>query len=162
MRFRNTHRRTRERGELEMTATIDIVFLLLIFFILTFRIVSPEGEFQIAMPQRPDSGPTGLPPDIPPVPVRLSADADGQLAGIMLGERPMQSFEQLRAEIRGLVDSLPAGFGPEVDLICDEQLNFEHAMDAITAVSGYLDDGQIVKLIEKIRFQPTHRRTGDG
>ena len=160
MRFRDMHRRTRQRDELEMTAMIDVVFLLLIFFLLTFRIVSPEGEFQIAMPQQGALGSIG--PDIPPLPIRLSADAGGQLSGIMLGERSMQSFEQLRAEIRGLVDSLPAGSGPEIDLICDEQLNFEHAMDAITAVSGYLDDGQIIKLIEKIRFQPIHRRAGDG
>ena len=70
----------------------------------------------------------------------------------------MQSFEQLRTQIRSLTDdcpgSPPAGSGLEVDLICDEHLNFEHAMDAVTAVSGYIDDGHIVKLIEKIRFLP--------
>ena len=155
MRFRNAHRLAGQRSDLKMTAMIDVVFLLLIFFMVTFRIASPEGDFQITMPQRQGQD---IGPDLPPVTVRLAADADGHLAGIMFGERPMQSFEQLRMQIRSLVGDcpgpLPADIGLEVDLICDEHLNFEHAMDAITAVSGYIDDGQIVKLIEKIRFLP--------
>ena len=163
MRIRNAHRLAGQRGELKMTAMIDVVFLLLIFFVMTFRIASPEGDFQISMPQRqgPDIG-----PDLPPVTVRLTADADGQLSGITLGERPIQSFEQLRTQIRSLVGDcpgpLPAGDGPQLDLICDEHLNFEHAMDAVTVASGYIDDGHIVKLIEKIRFLPNRRRAGDG
>ncbi len=35
---------------LQMTPMIDIVFQLLVFFIMTFKIVSQEGDFHIKMP----------------------------------------------------------------------------------------------------------------
>ncbi len=48
MKIRNTHRP--EKIELQMTPMIDIVFQLLIFFIMTFKIVEVEGDFNIKMP----------------------------------------------------------------------------------------------------------------
>ena len=42
--------RTRDKFELQMTPMIDVVFLLLIFFMLTFKITIPEGNFNINMP----------------------------------------------------------------------------------------------------------------
>ncbi len=162
MRIRNTYQPAEQRSELKMTAMIDVVFLLLIFFVATFRIVSPEADFQISMPLRQGSDTR---PDLLSVTVRLTADADGRLSGITLGERPIESFEQLRRQVRSLIDDsvdpLAVVDGLQLDLICDEHLNFEHAVEAIAAVSGYVDDGHIVKLIEKIRFLPTGRRAGD-
>ena len=48
MKIRNTDRR--EHIVLQMTPMIDIVFQLLIFFVFTFKIVLPEGDFNIRMP----------------------------------------------------------------------------------------------------------------
>ena len=46
----------------------------------------------------------------------------------------------------------------EVELHCDYQLKYDYAMQALTAVSGYLtDDGQRVALVEKIRFAPRRK-----
>ena len=43
----------------------------------------------------------------------------------------------------------------EVELDCDYGLNYEHVIEAITAVSGYIDDNDnVVKLVEKIKFAP--------
>ena len=39
-----------EKHELNMTSMIDIVFLLLIFFVMTFKIVELEGDFSVRMP----------------------------------------------------------------------------------------------------------------
>ena len=50
MKVRNTSRRSEENVELMMTPMIDIVFQLLVFFIMTFKIVAPEGDFNIKMP----------------------------------------------------------------------------------------------------------------
>ena len=36
--------------KLNMTAMIDIVFQLLVFFIMTFKVVAMEGDFNIRMP----------------------------------------------------------------------------------------------------------------
>ena len=46
MHARNTGRRHVGKARLLMTPMIDVVFLLLIFFIMTFKIVAPEGDFQ--------------------------------------------------------------------------------------------------------------------
>jgi hypothetical protein len=43
----------------------------------------------------------------------------------------------------------------EVELDCDYDLHYEHVIQAVTAVSGYLDNnGNVVKLVEKIKFAP--------
>ena len=43
MKIRN--RQEAEKQELNMTSMIDIVFLLLVFFVMTFKIVELEGDF---------------------------------------------------------------------------------------------------------------------
>ena len=48
MQFRN--QKTAEKIEPQMAPMIDVVFLLLIFFMLTLKIISPEGDFNINMP----------------------------------------------------------------------------------------------------------------
>ena len=153
------HQQTKEKIELQMTPMIDIVFQLLIFFIMTFKIVSLEGDFNIRMPA---SAPSQGPPDedqLPPMKLRMQADDEGQLASLTLNEQAFESFEQLHQYILGLVgdeagpDS--AMEGAEVELDCDYQLRYENVIQAITAVSGYrTQDDQIVKLIERIKFSP--------
>ncbi len=159
MKVRKTGR-GQQKVELMMTPMIDIVFQLLVFFIMTFKIVQPEGDFNIKMPIAAPS--EGLPDDqqLPPIKVRLAATGDGNLANIRLGQRPLGSFNDLRAQVREIVgdDRGPGSIAEstEVELDCDFNLHFEYVIDAITAVSGYVaDDGQnIVKMVEKIKFAP--------
>ncbi len=159
MRVRNVQRYGEEKIELQMTPMIDIVFLLLVFFLMTFKIVSPEGDFNIKMPL---AAPREGPPDesLPPTKVTLLADDSGMLSGILLTKRPMRDFDQLHLEIRGAVDDAggPGSAGAkatEVELDCEYQLRFEYVIDAISAISGHVtDDGRIIKLIEKIKFSP--------
>ena len=140
-----------------MTSMIDIVFQLLTFFVFTLKIVSAEGDFGIKMPLGTTAG--GPSDMLPPIKVRMIANPDGQLAGIRLNERAVTSFDALRLEIIGILGD-QRGPGSiqetaEVELDCDSQLNYEHVIDAITAVSGYMnDDKNLVKLIEKIKFAP--------
>ena len=42
----------------------------------------------------------------------------------------------------------------EVELDCDYNLKYNYVVQAITAVSGYREGDQIVKLVEKIKFSP--------
>lgn len=155
MRIRT--RRRPDHDKLQMTSLIDIVFLLLIFFVMTLKVLSPEGDFNVKMPQKP--GPAKLPSvDLPPLVVQLRAGQGGRLAAIRFGDRDLASFKELHQEIRSLVrdDAGPgsAGAGPEVELECDYDLHFEHVIDALTAVSGYVadDNRSIVKLIDNIRL----------
>ncbi|HCK41568.1 MAG TPA: biopolymer transporter ExbD, partial [Planctomycetaceae bacterium] len=61
-----------------MTPMIDIVFQLLVFFVFTFKIVLPEGDFSIRMPSASAST-TSQPSETPLLKVRLIANDEGEL-----------------------------------------------------------------------------------
>ena len=151
-----------DKVEQQMTPMIDIVFLLLIFFMFSFKIASPEGDFNIKMPvasqAMQDVQETTL-----PIKVRLRADAAGNLAAIAMNDRDLGTdFGQLRLQIISIVggDAGPgsAADATECELECDYHLRYESVIEAITAISGYLEGNQIVKLIQKIRFSPPEKQ----
>ena len=147
-----------DKIELQMTPMIDIVFQLLAFFIFTLKIVSSEGDFGIKMPLGVAEGAID-PTLLPPIKVRMLANPEGQLSGLQLNDRPITSLASLQSELVSIIgDQRGPGSiqeSAEVELDCDYQLNYEHVIDAITAVSGYVDaNGNVVKLVEKIKFTP--------
>ncbi|HEY6564868.1 MAG TPA: biopolymer transporter ExbD [Pirellulaceae bacterium] len=155
MRIR--HVTGKQKIEMQMTPMIDIVFNLLIFFIMSFKIAALEGDFRIKMPAAAKS--SGIVEDeLPPMTLRLVADDQGQLAGIQLNDIGFATFSELHRHILGIVgsDAGPGlGAGAEVELDCDYDLRYAYVMEAITAILGDRQpDGTIVKLIEKIRFAP--------
>ena len=161
MKLRNIQRHGDEKAALQMTAMIDIVFLLLVFFIMTLKIVSPEGDFDIRMP--PETGETDHESwPIPPIHVRMLANADGSLRGVQMNTRTLSRqnpLDDLHLEIRQIIgdDTGPGSVAEstEVELDCDYNLDFKYVIAAITAVSGHVtDDGNVVKLVEKIKFSP--------
>ncbi len=147
-----------EKIELQMTPMIDIVFQLLVFFIMSFKIVAQEGDFNIKMPLAAVR--EGLPDDSDLLPLRvtLRAGEDGRLAGIQLNDNRFSSFAELHNYLIGIVggDDPSVRESAEVELDCDYNLHYEHVIEAITAVSGYVDSatGQVVRLVEKIKFSP--------
>jgi len=147
-----------DKVEMQMTPMIDIVFQLLTFFLFSFKIAAPEGDFNINMPA---AGPAreNLLDDSLPIQIKLTANADGSLASILLRDRPLASFDELHSQIIGIVgnDRGPGSVADktEVELDCDYNLKYEHVIRAVTAVSGYItDDGNVIKLIQKIKFSP--------
>jgi biopolymer transport protein ExbD len=160
MKVRNAGGNAEDKVEVPMTPMIDIVFQLLVFFIMTFKIVSQEGDFNIKMPLAAPS--EGLPdPDkLPPMKVRMQAISSGELAQISLNDKVLgTSFKRLHDEIRQVIgdDRGPGSVQQtaEIELDCDYNLRYEYVINAVTAVSGYLDTNQnIVKLVEKIKFSP--------
>jgi hypothetical protein len=71
---------------------------------------------------------------------------------------PVADFDELRRRIIGLVgaDSGPNSLAEktEVEFDADYALKYVNVVKAITAVSGKLENGQIVELIRKIKFTP--------
>jgi biopolymer transport protein ExbD len=151
---------TLSKIEMQMTPMIDVVFLLNIFFMVTFKIVLPEGDFSIRMPSAAAARSMELSETLP-TPLVMKAGPNGELADIRLGGRSFgngpDAFLRLHQQIRGMVND--AG-GPgtaddlEIELDCDYDLNYEHVMRAITAITGYIENGQPHKLIERIKFTP--------
>ena len=160
-------KKSESKCEMQMTAMIDVVFQLLIFFMLSFKIVSQEGDFNVKMPLAAPR--EGLPDEnkIPPLKVRLKADGGGGLASLAMNDQPLGGFDDLRNKI---IQTFGTNSGPgtnlaaaEVELDCDFDLKYEFVIRAVTAVSGFADKstGHIVKLVEKIKFAPP-RAAGGG
>ena len=147
-----------DKIELQMTPMIDIVFQLLVFFIMTFKVVSQEGDFNIRMPlAAPSAGTPEELDTVPPIKIRLRAAGDGALAGITVNDtRTFGNFGELNQFIIGLVgrEGGPGQQDAEVELDCDYNLRYEHVIETITAVSGYIQDDEIIHLVEKIKFAP--------
>ena len=103
MKIRHTEHR--EQLALQMTPMIDIVFQLMVFFVFTFKIALPEGDFNVRMPA--EAGMSAEPSETPLIKVRLRAGADRELAGVQLGDVAITGdnpFGELQPRIRGMVD----------------------------------------------------------
>jgi biopolymer transport protein ExbD len=150
--------------ESQMTPMIDIVFLLLIFFILSFRVVANEGDFDLRLPNEGGSGMQGIFDPVHEITVRLEANEQGDLTSLLINGKPIETapdvtpFESLHTYIRKLHDVGPDHTPPnyEVEFDCDERLHYVHLIDAVTAVSGYPISANgkktIVPLVKQIRF----------
>ncbi len=154
--------------QLSMTSMIDVVFLLLAFFVVTYKTPEVEGDFNIRMPANAQS--TAMPDmdDIMPVTVKLTADDDGELSGIAFGETKLADMKALRQAVYRYVVTNDVSFQDayngatpefrddlEIELDCDANLKYSYAMSAITACTGYLNaEDQIVKMVEKVKFAP--------
>ena len=178
MRVRNVAGLEDEKIELQMTPMIDIVFQLLVFFIMTFKIVALEGDFNIKMPLNAPSEGTPDDRELPPFVLRMVANDNGTLSTLRLDQKTLgtgmaspgehaSAFNALRGEV---IQRLGDERGPgsvadtaEIELDCDYNLRYEYVIAAITAVSGHLsetNDDIVIKLIEKIKFKPA--RGGPG
>jgi biopolymer transport protein ExbD len=139
--------------KIDMTPMIDIVFQLLVFFALTLKVASLEGD--LAM-QPSAERPTGAsaPALMPALAVALRADEQGGLRSVELNGRPLASIAALHQEVATNLGADPAlAAQTEARLDCDEHLAYEHTIAAVTALSGMrLADGQIQPLVGKVRF----------
>ena len=158
MKIRN--RGDAEKSGLNMTSMIDVVFLLLIFFVMTFKIVELEGDFSVRMPLAGSDSMTMDPTDLP-LKLRLQADENGKLTTMSLNEINLGTdFDQLRAnvvELIGTTAPIEGEDGPEIEIDTDYNLRYEYVIRSITAVSGYKQNKEVVKLIEKIKFAKPRR-----
>jgi len=138
---------------IDMTPMIDIVFQLLAFFIFTLRILKPEGDLMIEMPQPEASGAPSIRAAIP-LRIELTAAADGSLQEIRLNGAAVADMAALRARVEKFVGDDPLlAAEARADLICDEGLAYHHTMDAITAVSGRRGSaGDLEPLVRKVRL----------
>lgn len=156
MRIR--HAENIDKIELQMTPMIDIVFQLNVFFLFTFRIILPEGDFNIHMPSAAAARAVE-PSETLPLTLRMRAGPDGELADLQLAGRSFghgrDAFARLHQAIRGLVrDAGGTASDQEIELDCDYNLNYDYVIRAITAITGYIENGERHKLIERIKFTP--------
>lgn len=85
--------RGRQKIELKMTSMIDIVFLLLIFFVVTATFTVEEGTLLATMPG--NTGKVGPPP--PPVAIELTSSDDGVTYSLKVDGSQVYSASELSA-----------------------------------------------------------------
>jgi biopolymer transport protein ExbD len=171
MRIRHTTSAI-EGVKLNMTPMIDVVFQLLIFFCLTFKVIAPEGDFNVRMPKLAP-GDVAEPTLLPPFLVKLTADERGQLKQIVMPSRTLNvdaadaasvraAYAVLRQEVIGYVgkETGPQSLREkgEAEIETDENLHYRYVIDAVTHMSGYFEGRDLVKLLQSIRFTPSKRR----
>ena len=161
MRIRHTDHS--EKIELQMVPMIDIVFQMLVFFIMTFKIVLQEGDFNIRMPSAAAAQAVQISETLPWTLV-MKAAPGGELADLQLSGRSFgngrDAFVRLRSYVRSQLEvdgGAAIASDQEVEIDADYDLNYLYVMRAITAVTGYVDGGQRHKLIERIKFTPPEK-----
>ena len=151
-------RRRLEKVAVNMTPMIDVVFQLMIFFMLTFNIIAPEGDFDVRMPLSKSSAEPLDDLQLPLIQVRLVSDSEGMLTGILMNGEPVKDFDELRQRVASFVDiALESGASledVELEIDSDYQLDYINVVDAITAVSGRIENGQLIEMVKKISFVP--------
>lgn len=164
MKIRN--RNQSEKIEAQMAPMIDVVFQLLIFFMLTLKIIEPEGDFNINMPIGAPSQNTSTDINFPDIKVRLIAAPDGRLADLQLGRSSLgngpAAFEELNHQILKIIGGTnnPLTKDMEVEIDADYNLHYSYIVKAISKCRGRLDgDNQLVPYIEKIKFAPPRPAT---
>ncbi|HAN99958.1 MAG TPA: biopolymer transporter ExbD [Planctomycetaceae bacterium] len=151
--------------ELQMTPMIDIVFQLLVFFIMTFKVVVREGDFSIRMPSASASSSTVEDFELP-VRVKLVAGLEGSISDIVIDDSESlraaaattsQMFDLLSERIAARKEQGGAGNVAselEVEFDTDYDLLYGEQIRAITAVSGkFAADGSMIRLADKIKFK---------
>jgi biopolymer transport protein ExbD len=71
---------------IDMTPLIDIVFQLLIFFVMTLNILPPEGDLAMQMPHEPAPNSVSI-NSLPPMTLILKADEEGGCSQVLLNQR---------------------------------------------------------------------------
>ncbi|MEL7497368.1 MAG: biopolymer transporter ExbD [Planctomycetota bacterium] len=157
-----------EEIKLEMTSMIDIVFQLLVFFIMTFKVVVMEGDFEIKMPLATDQQDVSLEDELPTViNVQLLAGENGGISSIFVDDNPLP-VDDIFGNLNREVDARLSASGDaenetetELEFDIDRNLKYIYTVKAIDAVSGKVDaDGNVTKLIEKIKFKDNSELDG--
>lgn len=165
MKFAGALSNDNEEIKLNMTAMIDVVFQLLVFFILTFKIVALEGDFNVRMPlAASDPPPEQLENLTTLITIQLKAGDNGNIAGIEVdngleseslgGETMFKDLSDFVEETLADNSDPSAENDVEVEFDIDYKLKYQYTVQAIGNVSGkVLPDGTIKTLVEKIKFR---------
>ncbi|OYP37757.1 ExbD/TolR family protein [Rhodopirellula sp. MGV] len=117
--------------EVKMTPMIDVVFLLLIFFVWTSSFETPEYDLPGAIAESPEGGSTAntdSPPPVEPydeVIIRLGK-REGLLS-IQLAGDPVESFEELQERLAAIIS---LGVQPPVIIDPEGTVQMEQAVRA--------------------------------
>jgi biopolymer transport protein ExbD len=139
MKFR---RRARPDASIELTPLIDVVFLLLIFFMVSTTFIR-ETELQVDLPEA-----AGQPQERDPVVIEVVVSADGQYA---VNDRVLVNA-QLETLLRALLEAADGDFSRRLYITADGNASHQSVVRVMDAA------GQL----GLTRLSITTREPGDG
>ena len=101
------------RFTISMTPLIDVIFLLLIFFILAIRLEKPEGVLDNILPESDTHGMTEKQEDLEVVKLRIKLIKEGTQLKIYLQERVVYTYRDLLSFLNMLPDEIMLVIEPE-------------------------------------------------
>lgn len=148
-----------------MTPMIDIVFQLLVFFLVTFKVVAMEGDFKVKMPIASNNA--NIMQEVFPsiLHVKIVSGENGNVSSVTVdnGGDNAESYQDSNwpTSLTNYVSKVISGEGDpstaddtEVEFDINYGLRYTHTIQAIGSVSGVVQpDGSVKKLIEKIKFK---------
>ena len=152
-----------EKVDIQMTPMIDIVFQLMAFFLMTFKVAATEGDFNLKLPKAERSaGAANTQTEM--ITIKLRSTANGELASLQIeagapmnGKAIPSPFRRLREFIEIKVDNArKAGQEePEIQIDADDLLRYENIINTVEAVSATRGpDGSFQQLAKKVKFAP--------
>lgn len=96
-----------------MTPLIDVIFLLLIFFILAIRLEKPEGVLENILPESDVSGVADQQKDWEVVKLRVKLITEGEQLKIYLQERVVYTYKDLLSYLKMLPQEIMLVIEPE-------------------------------------------------
>ena len=150
---------------LPLIPLIDIMFLMLMFFVLNLKVITPESRFTGNLPGGPPSSTTDIAASLPDIKVGLRSDRDGRLMQLTLGSKNLgnddAAFDRLSKEILQIIGrpGNPLTKDVEVEIDADFETRYRYVVKAISKCTGRMDaqTKQIARYVEKIKFAPPHK-----
>ncbi len=137
-----THRKERRRFEIKMTPMIDVVFLLLIFFLLTANFRSKEGFLPAELPQQVTRAEQL---EFVPLDVQVDSKPDGS-CHVQIGqteafaiqlktdETQRSEFDILSQRLKSVLDEQGRGLMDPIKLIPTARTKWDHVVKAYDAI----------------------------
>lgn len=164
--FSESTKGTTKPPELEMTPMIDIVFQLLVFFVMTFRITALEGDFNIKMPIQSNE------PSVEdvlnqPIVVALRSGDNRNLASIQIDDQaPMTEADMLERLAAYVAERAQQAQDPAsedeltVEFVIDYDLRYSATVQAVTAVTGKKNAAGVTEqYVDSIKFRDQGARS---
>ncbi len=102
-------------GQLQLTSMIDVIFLLLIYFVVTASFVENEGVLIAKLPQ--GSGPSSPPPELPPSNIDITLSSyDTTGCRIEVGTMTVNSFKELTVHLMAIQNNPAKGRNGHQDI----------------------------------------------
>lgn len=95
-----------------LTPFIDVVFLLMIFFILTIRAYRPEGILQSRLPELGEDVPLEQ-KDSYIEPIKIQMSQEEEVLSLSLGERTLSDYQELYRVLRELPSDIQLIIEPQ-------------------------------------------------